>query len=170
MSRREPGRRGQIEQGGEFAAGGRAGGGTELRWVERFIPAAEAHLEELVQRLSVVDVQTMLVVHALLTLSACWLAFSRRWWTTFPAWLAVIGFSLLWFGVNNRWEGRILYEVSPHHGLTQADLLVPVLIAAALLVRGLRFLGRAWARRRQDRISAGIPSVFRVMWPRDGRS
>ena len=147
--------------------GGPTGGGTELRWVERFIPTAEVHIHELVQRLAAVDVQTMLAVHALLTLSACWLAFARRWWTTIPAWLAVIGFSLLWFGVNNRWEGRILYEFSPSHGLTQADLVVPALIAAALLVRGIRHLGRAWSRRRRERISAGIPSVFRIMWPRN---
>lgn len=118
------------------------------------------------QRLSAVDVQTMLAVHALLILSACWLAFSRRWWTTALAGLATIGFSLIWFGVNHQWEGRILYEVAPKHGLTQADLEVPLALAAALLIRWVRYLGRAWTRRRQERISAGIPSVFRIMWPK----
>jgi hypothetical protein len=82
----------------------------------------------------------------------------------------VTGFSLLWFGVNGRWEGRILYSLSPHHGVTEADLMVPALLAVALVVQGIRFLGRAWGRRRQARISAGIPSVFRTMWPRDERA
>jgi len=119
-----------------------------------------------VQRLSEVSFQTMLTVHALLVLSACWLALSRRRWTTFLAWLAVIGFSLVWLGVNRHWEGRTLYVFTPHHGLTQADLIVPVVIAVALLIRGLRYLGRAWRRHRQERISAGVPSVFRTMWPK----
>jgi hypothetical protein len=134
------------------------------------ITRAEANLHELAHRLATVDVQTMLMVHALLTLSACWLAFARRWWSVIPAVLAVTGFSLLWFGVNGRWEGRILYSLSPHHGVTEADLMVPALLAVALVVQGIRFLGRAWGRRRQARISAGIPSVFRTMWPRDERA
>src|SRR3954452_25117992 len=146
MSRREPGRRGQIEGRWRARRRSRTGGGGELRWVERFIPVAEAHLHDLVHRLAVVDVQTMLAVHALLILSACWLAFSRRWWTTIPAWLSVIGFSLIWFGVNHKWEGRVLYEFSPKHGLTQADLVAPVAIAVALVVRALRFLARAASR------------------------
>ena len=134
--------------------------------MERFISTAQVHLHELMHRLAVVDVQTMLAVHALLTLSAAALAFARRWWTTTLAWLAVIGFSLAWFGVNNRWEGRILYEFSPSHGLTEADLVVPTTVAAALVVRGVRFLARAWAARRQERIQAGVPSVLRTMWPK----
>jgi hypothetical protein len=119
-----------------------------------------------VQRLSVVDVQTMLAVHALLILSACWLAFCRRWWTTVPAALAVTGFSLLWLGVNQRWEGRTLYVFSATHGLTEADLVIPVVIGAALVVRTLRYLTRTWLRWRRERIRAGVPSVLRTMWPR----
>jgi hypothetical protein len=147
--------------------GGDRGGGSALRWLERWVPQAETDLHELVQRLSAVSAQTMLAVHAVLILSACWLAFSRRWWTTILAWLAMIGSSLVWFEVNHKWEGRVLYAFSPMHGLTQADLVAPVALAAALVVRGLRYLGRAWVRRRQARISAGVPSVFRTMWPKD---
>jgi hypothetical protein len=122
-------------------------------------------VHDLVQRLSMAGVQTMLAVHALLILSACWLAFSRRTWATILAALAVIGVSLVWFAVNHRWEGRILYDVSAHHGITQADLQVPAVIAIALVVRGIRGIARAWMRFRQERIDAGVPSVFRTMWP-----
>jgi hypothetical protein len=107
----------------------------------------------------------MLVVHALLILSACWFAFSRRRWTTIPAGLAVIGCSLVWFPVNKRWEGRILYEFAPSHGLTEADLMVPVAIVIALVIRGIRAIVRAWMRFRRERIDAGVPSVLRTMWP-----
>ena len=164
-SRCGPESRGGIEDAGRVAIGKLSGGGIALRWVEEFKPWAEVHVHEVVQRLSAVDVQTMLAVHALLILSACWFAFSRRVWTTILAALALIGFSLLWFGVNHRWEGRILYEVAPHHGLTEADLQVPAAIAIALAVRAIRAIGRAWMRFRRERISAGVPSVFRTMWP-----
>lgn len=120
---------------------------------------------DLLQRLSTVDFQTMLEVHALLVLSACWLAFSRRRWTTILAWLAVLGFSFAWFGVNQQWEGEILYSFSPTHGLTRADLLVPQVIGIALAVRGVRFAGRTVAKWRRDRISAGAPSILRTRWP-----
>ncbi|HST85854.1 MAG TPA: hypothetical protein VLL08_29220 [Kineosporiaceae bacterium] len=155
-----------LRDAGRVAVGrGLSGGGIALRWVEEFRPWAEAHVHDLVQRLSSVDVQTMLTVHALLILSACWFAFSRRAWATILAALAVIGFSLVWFGVNHRWEGRILYEVAPHHGLTEADLQVPAAIAIALVVRGIRGMARTWMRFRRERIEAGVPSVFRTMWP-----
>ena len=107
----------------------------------------------------------MLTVYALLILSACWLALSRRRWATGLAGFAVIGFSLTWFGVNHRWEGRILYSVAPRHGVTEADLVVPIAIGIALGVRGIRAVARAWMRYRRERISAGVPSVFRTMWP-----
>jgi len=148
------------------AAGADTGGGRALHRVEAFVAEAQAQLHELVQWLSAVSFQVMLVVHALLILSACWLALARHWWSTAAAWLGVIGFGLAWLGVNGRWEGRVVYPVTAEHGLTEADLMVPVVIAAALLIRGLRYLGRAWLRRRQERISAGVPSVFRTMWPK----
>lgn len=113
-----------------------------------------------------VSFQTMLAVHAALVLAACWLAFARSRWSAALAWIAVAACSLTWFAVNKQWEGRILYEVSAHHGVTEADLVVPVAIAAALVVRGLRFLGRVARRRRRERIAAGAPTVFRTMWPR----
>jgi hypothetical protein len=146
---------------------GRSGGGTALHRLHALIARAEQFVHDLAQRLSAVELQTMLAVHALLVLSACWLAFSRRWWTTTLAWLGVIGFSLLWFGVSHRWEGRIVYEVSPNHGLTEADLVVPVLVAAALVVRCVRFTGRALLRLRQQRLNAGVPTAFRTMWPKN---
>jgi hypothetical protein len=134
--------------------------------VEAWLPRAEAFGHELLHRLSVVSVQTMLAVHGLLVASACWLAFSRGRWRTLLAWVAVAGCSLTWFAVNNRWEGRTLYTVAPTHGLTEADVMVPALVAAALTIRGLRYLGRAWQERRAQRRAAGVPTVFRTMWPK----
>jgi hypothetical protein len=90
-----------------------------------------------------VDFHTMMVVYSLLLLSAVWLAFARGRWATLAAAVLLTGCSLLWFGVNQRWEGRILYTVSSTHGVTQSDLAVPLLIASALVVRALRSaLGR----------------------------
>lgn len=45
-----------------------------------------------------------------------------------------------WWLVNGPVEGAVLLEVSPRHGLTVADLLVPPLVAAAAwaLVRSRR--------------------------------
>jgi hypothetical protein len=131
-------------------------------WASR----AEAFLHDLAHRLSVVNVQTMLAVHALLVAAACWLAFSRGRWKTLLAWMAVLAFGLTWFAVNNRWEGQTLYVVSPSHGLTEADLMVPALVAVALTIRLLRYLGRAWLMRRAQRRADGVPTVFRTMWPK----
>jgi hypothetical protein len=142
------------------------GGGTTLHWIDVWVPRVAAHLHELLHRLSVVNVQTMLAVHTGLVASACWLAFSRGRWKTLLAWIAVVAFSLTWFGVNNRWEGRILYTVAPTHGLTEADLMAPALIAAALVIRGLRYLGRAWRERRAQRRAQGVPTVLQTMWPK----
>jgi uncharacterized membrane protein YphA (DoxX/SURF4 family) len=85
-------------------------------------------------RLAQVDVQTMLTVHGLLVASACWLVVARRWRTPVAA-LAVGFFSYLWFGVNQRWEGRVLFSFSPTRGLTEADMVVPVVVGIALLLR-----------------------------------
>jgi hypothetical protein len=131
-----------------------------------WVPRAEAFGHHLLHRLSAVDVRTMLAVHALLVASACWLAFSRGRRRTVLAWTAVLGCSLTWFAVNNRWEGRTLYTVTPTHGLTEADLMVPALIAVALAIRLLRFVGRAWLARRAQRRADGVPTVFRTMWPK----
>ena len=49
-----------------------------------------------------------------------------------PALVATLGCALLWSRANTRMEGRILVVISPGHGLTLADMLLPAL--AALLV------------------------------------
>lgn len=45
----------------------------------------------------------------------------------------VVAAGLAWWLVNGPVEGAVLLEVSPRHGLTVADLLVPPLVAAAAL-------------------------------------
>jgi hypothetical protein len=108
----------------------------------------------------------MLAVHALLVASAVWLALARRWWTTLAAWICVGGLGVAWMAVTHQWEGRILFKVSPTHGITQADLTFPAVVGIALAIRFLRYLGRAAVRHREERRAAGVPSVFRTMWPK----
>jgi hypothetical protein len=145
---------------------GLSGGGVALHWVDVWGPRLHVRVHELALQLAGVSVQTMLAVHALLILSACWLAFSRGRWRPILAGIAVVSCSVVWFGVNGRWEGRTLYIVSPTHGVTQADLVAPACIAIAFVVRGLRYLGRAWLQRREQRRRDGVTTVFRIMWPK----
>jgi hypothetical protein len=93
-----------------------------------------AHLTQLTDRLAQVGFQTMLTVHGLLVAAACWLVVARRWQTPVAA-VAVGFFSCLWFAVNQRWEGRVLFAFSDSHGLTEADMVVPVVVGIALLLR-----------------------------------
>lgn len=99
-------------------------------------------------RLTVVGFQTMLAVHALVILSGCLLASARSRWSAGLAGLALAACSLVWFGVNQRWEGRTLMRVSATHGITQADLVVPVVLGLAL---GWRALRNRWAARGSGR-------------------
>ncbi|UYP18488.1 hypothetical protein OED52_17810 [Rhodococcus sp. Z13] len=46
--------------------------------------------------------------------------------------LAVVVASLLWVLMNGPLEGRVLYSVTPNHGLTEADLLSAVGLVIAL--------------------------------------
>ena len=137
-----------------------------MEWVQAHIRAADAQLELLGHRLSTADPQTMLAVHALLVASAVALALARRRWTALLAAICLLGCSPVWLAVNQQWEGRTLLKVSATHGITQADLTVPAVIGIALMVRWLRYLGRSAVRRRAERRAAGVPSVFRIMWPK----
>jgi len=107
-----------------------------LHWAET-LAQADHRIEVHQQRLSAVNRPTMLTVLALLTTSGCWLALSRGRWTAVAS-LVFVGSSVAWFGVNQKWEGRTLAAFSPTHGLTQADLAVPLTIGSALAVRRLR--------------------------------
>ena len=50
--------------------------------------------------------------------------------------IALIVVALAWLAVNKRiWEGSVLLELTPHHGLTEAD--VPSLVAVAAGAYGL---------------------------------
>lgn len=60
-----------------------------------------------------------------------------------PAVVAVVAAGVAWWLVNGPVEGPVLHVVTPTHGLTVADLLVPPLVALAVLAavrrrRGLR--------------------------------
>lgn len=110
---------------------------------------------ELLDRLSQVGVPTRLTVYTLLVVSASGLARARGRWTA----AAAAGFAVTaatWFGVNGRWEGRVLYVITSDHGLTEADLAVPVLLGLALLARAGRSLhsrygyGYGYGRRQEN--------------------
>jgi hypothetical protein len=137
-----------------------------LDWVQVHVRLADTQLQWLGHRLETADPQTMLAVHALLVASAVALALARRRWTAWLAAICVLGCSPVWLAVNQQWEGRVLLKVSATHGITQADLTVPAVIGIALIIRSLRYLGRATVRRRAERRAAGVPSVFRIMWPK----
>jgi len=101
---------------------------------------------ELLDRLSQVGVPTRLAVYTLLVVAAWGLARARGRWTA----EAAAGFAVTaatWFGVNGRWEGRVLYVITSDHGLTEADLAVPVLLGLALLARAGRSLHHRYGRR-----------------------
>jgi hypothetical protein len=131
--------RGRIDYDGLLAVRAEEGG-TTLYWFGTLLPHGESRLHQLVYRLSMVDFHTMMLVYTFLLLSSVWLALARGRWAGRAAAVLVTAFSLLWFGVNQQWEGRILYSVSSSHGVTQSDLAVPLLIVSAAVVRSLRFV------------------------------
>lgn len=59
--------------------------------------------------------------------------------------LAAAVAAVLWFFMNGMLEGRVLYSVTPDHGLTEADLLSGV----ALVISGWGFRTSALGRRRR---------------------
>jgi len=81
-----------------------------------------------------------------LILAGVALAVSRRVPTTLVCVLVLAITSFVWFQVNHAREGVILLSFSPSHGLTEADLLVPVVVMVA---GGLWLLGQLWRRRRR---------------------
>ena len=101
---------------------------------------ARALLGEVMRELPSVSPRTVRLVLALLVASGLWAAVARSW-TLVPAALALVLSSLLWLRVDQHREGEVLIVLTPSHGVTQADLAVPAVIGAALLVRGARKLG-----------------------------
>lgn len=98
-----------------------------------------ALLGEVIRELPMVSPRTVRLVLALLVASGLWVAVARSW-TLVPAGLMLVVTSLVWLRVDQRREGEILFVLSPTHGVTQADLAVPAVIGAALLVRAARWL------------------------------
>jgi hypothetical protein len=52
--------------------------------------------------------------------------------------VAVVAAGVAWWLVNGPVEGAVLHVVTPTHGLTVADLLVPPLVGLAVLAAVLR--------------------------------
>jgi len=55
--------------------------------------------------------------------------------------------SVAWFRVDQAREGAVLIKIAPTHGLTEADLLVPVVVVFAVLGRSLLAMVRRTRRR-----------------------
>jgi hypothetical protein len=77
------------------------------------------------------------LLFGLLIASGAWVALSRSR-RPIAAWSAVVVCSVAWLRVDRLREGRILVAFSPFHGLTEADLLVPVVVCLAAGVSGVR--------------------------------
>ena len=117
--------------------------------MEVWAPQLRARLHELLQQLAGVSFQTMLAVHALLVLSACALAFSRKRWQTALAWIAVLGFGLIWFGVSMLmlWLTDLLVSGFEIHGFM--SLVWATIIVWAVNVV-LDFVPGPWRGTRRD--------------------
>ena len=72
--------------------------------------------------------------------------------------LAAAVAAALWFLMNGMLEGRVLYSVTPDHGLTEADLLS----AAALGISAWGFRATARNRRRRERRARPAPRSIHV--------
>jgi hypothetical protein len=81
-----------------------------------------------------------------LVLAGVALAFSRRAAATAVSLIALAVTGLVWLQVNHVREGVILLQFSRTHGLTEADLLLPVVLVIA---GSLWLLGQLSRRRRQ---------------------
>ncbi|MEU5842266.1 hypothetical protein [Rhodococcus sp. NPDC047139] len=77
--------------------------------------------------------------------------------------LAALVASVLWVLMNGPLEGRVLYSVTPNHGLTEADLLSGVGVCIAAW--GFRTTRNRRRRRRPPRPSSphGHPDSSRAM-------
>ncbi|MFD3811680.1 hypothetical protein [Rhodococcus sp. NPDC058639] len=72
--------------------------------------------------------------------------------------LAAAVAAALWFLMNGMLEGRVLYSVTPDHGLTEADLLS----AVALCISAWGFRTTARNRRRRARRARPAPRSLHV--------
>lgn len=81
-----------------------------------------------------------------LVLAGVALAFSRRAATTAISLIALAVTGFIWLRVNHVREGVILLRLSQTHGLTEADLLLPAVLAIA---GSLWLLGQLSRHRRQ---------------------
>jgi hypothetical protein len=77
------------------------------------------------------------VLFWLLVASGCWVALSRAR-APRTAWLSVVICSVAWLRWDKVREGRILVSFGATHGLTEADLIVPLVVCAAAATSGLR--------------------------------
>lgn len=98
-------------------------------------------ITEVIRELPAVSQRTVRLVLVLLVASGLWAAVARAWWSLAPATLMLVVTSLVWFRVDQRDEGDILFVLTPTHGVTQADLAVPAVIGGALVIRAARALG-----------------------------
>jgi hypothetical protein len=104
------------------------------------VEEARVVITEVIRGLPMVSPRTARLVLALLVASGLWVAVARSWWTLAPAAAMLVVTALVWFRVDQRDEGDILFVLSPTHGVTQADLAVPAVIGGALVIRAARAL------------------------------
>ncbi|MBT0772129.1 hypothetical protein KIH74_24510 [Kineosporia sp. J2-2] len=95
-----------------------------------------------------------------LVLAGLFLALARTPRATLVCALAVAVTSFVWLRANQLHEGRVLVRFSASHGLTEADLLVPlVVITAGVCWLAGQTLRRRRLTRRRRRVRALLPTL-----------
>ena len=82
----------------------------------------------------------MLLACVLLILAGLAVALTRRRATSVPAAFGLVLSSVIWLRVSQPREGTVLVLLAPTHGVTEADLLVPLVVGLAVTVRAVRGL------------------------------
>ncbi|WP_285623512.1 hypothetical protein [Kineosporia sp. NBRC 101677] len=80
----------------------------------------------------------MLLACVLLILAGLAVAFTRSRAPSVSAGLGLVLSSVIWLRVSQPREGTVLVLLAPTRGITEADLLVPLVIGLALAVRAVR--------------------------------
>ncbi len=81
----------------------------------------------------------LILLIALMVVVGGWVVLSRQQPPT-TAWLVFLGLFAVWIVADQRVEGSVLITFTRAHGLTQGDLIAPVIAAVAYTLRWGRLI------------------------------